>query len=65
MTTTAQCDSCGDLDVAVADVRRVYLADLDGADLEGTTISPDTGSGGSASERWCEVCRLHYPHEPC
>jgi hypothetical protein len=44
-----RCDSCGDTDVAVAPVRRVYLND---------------GIVDDDVEMWCEVCRLHYPHEP-
>lgn len=49
-----RCESCGDVDVEVERVRRVYL----------TPESWDTQQRVEPAglEMWCFVCRTHYPH---
>lgn len=54
---TEPCDSCGRDDEPLTEVRRVYVTP-EAWDREGRVdLAPDT-------ERWCEVCRAHYPHQP-
>lgn len=48
------CESCGDLDVDIVLVRRLY-------------VTPETWDQAgrvqpSTDETWCFVCRTHYPH---
>jgi hypothetical protein len=48
------CESCGDIEVEVVLVRRLY-------------VIPETWDQAgrvqpAAEERWCFVCRTHYPH---
>ena len=52
---TGTCDSCG-REEAVTEVRRVYVTPEDW-DTEGK-VEPQAGT-----ERWCDVCRTHYPHQ--
>jgi hypothetical protein len=48
------CESCGDLDVEVVLVRRLYV----------TPEAWDQAGRVDAAgvEAWCFVCRTHYPH---
>lgn len=56
-TVTGSCDSCGRDDEPLTEVRRVYITP-EAWDREGRVDpAPDT-------ERWCEVCQAHYPHQP-
>ena len=52
-----RCDSCGRDDEVVVAVRRVYLTLADWDREEKVEIVAE-------SERWCTVCREHYPHQP-
>ena len=49
-----RCESCGDEGVEVSDVRRLYV----------TPEAWDTAGrvDVAGDERWCYVCRTHYPH---
>ena len=71
-TAPRDCESCGETTTVVR-VRRVYLpidleaqADERSVALEGAGVV----GGGDAEVRlgelewWCEVCRIHYPHQP-
>jgi hypothetical protein len=51
-----RCDSCGRDDEVVVEVRRVYLTLADWDHEEKVEIVPEP-------ERWCQVCREHYPHQ--
>jgi hypothetical protein len=53
---TGTCDSCGDDDVAVVALRRLYL-------VPATDTEPQRFDPAGGVERWCYVCRTHYPHE--
>ena len=70
-TAPPDCESCGET-TAVVRVRRVYLpidlearAEERSPSLEGA----DAAGGGDVDVRlgelewWCEVCRIHYPHQ--
>jgi hypothetical protein len=50
------CDSCGDDDVAVVRVHRIYVTP-EAWDTEGKVEVVDE------VERWCFPCRSSYPHE--
>lgn len=51
------CDSCGEADAGtLALVQRVYLTP------ERWDAAGKVETGGW--EWWCEVCRVHYPHNP-
>ncbi|MGE3619565.1 MAG: hypothetical protein AB7L84_03790 [Acidimicrobiia bacterium] len=50
------CASCGDRDVAVAAVRRLYITPEDW-DVEGRVEVVDE------AELWCDSCRATYPHD--
>lgn len=50
------CDSCGDEEDLV-EVTRLYVT-LDEFDREQSVRR------ATSTERWCIVCRHHYPHEP-
>lgn len=52
----ASCDSCGRDDEPLTEVRRVYVTP-EAWDREGKVEPAPT------LERWCEVCRAHYPHQ--
>ena len=57
------CESCGDTAELVL-VQRIYLP----IDLEHPSgpDDPETAAGDIAAgdiEWWCEVCRIHYPHQ--
>ncbi len=56
-TTSGHCDSCGRDDEPVAPVQRVYLQVADWDREEEVEVVPEP-------ERWCLVCREHYPHQP-
>jgi hypothetical protein len=49
------CDSCGRDDEEVVLVRRLYVTP------EAWDTPEKVEAGGE--ERWCFVCRTHYPHE--
>ncbi len=53
--TTGTCDSCGSTE-HVTTVRRVYVTP-EAWDTEGK-VEPSADT-----ERWCDVCRAHYPHQ--
>jgi hypothetical protein len=55
-SVTGTCDSCGDDDVAVWTLRRLYL-------VPATDTEPQRFDAAGEEERWCYVCRTHYPHE--
>ena len=55
--TRGHCDSCGRDDEPIAPVKRVYLQVGDWDREEQVEVARDT-------ERWCLVCREHYPHQP-
>lgn len=66
------CESCGE-STTVVRVRRVYLPiDLEAqADERSVTLEGASVAGGDDMdirlgelEWWCEVCRIHYPHQP-
>lgn len=51
------CDSCGADDDELTAVHRVYVTP-EAWDTEGKVeVMPEV-------ERWCYVCRTHYPHQP-
>jgi hypothetical protein len=50
------CESCGAPDDDLVQVHRVYLETDGEAGVIGTHVLPEV-------ERWCLVCRTHYPHE--
>ena len=51
---TGHCESCGDEGVEIGSVRRLYVTP-EAWDTPGrVTVGAD--------ERWCFVCRTHYPH---
>jgi len=52
---SGRCDSCGRDDEEVVAVHRVYVTP-ESWDTEGKTEVVDE------VERWCFVCRTHYPH---
>lgn len=57
----SDCDSCGDTTEVIL-VRRVYLP----IDLEhppGPEGPTDDEVTPGELEWWCEVCRIHYPHQ--
>ena len=49
------CESCGRDDEPTILVRRLYVT----PEAWDTPRSVQVGD----EERWCEVCRIHYPHE--
>lgn len=51
---TGVCDSCGRDDEPVVVVRRLYVTP-ESWDTPGKVEEGDV-------ERWCYVCRTHYPH---
>lgn len=53
---TGSCESCGDEAVEVVTVRRLYL-------VPATDTDPQRYDHADVEERWCFVCRTHYPHE--
>ncbi len=50
------CESCGRDDEPLTEVRRIYVTPASW-DTEAKS-EPATGT-----ERWCDVCMVHYPHE--
>ncbi len=56
MTDVGHCDSCGRDDEVVVPLRRVYLTLADWDQEERVDVVAEV-------ERWCEVCRDHYPHQ--
>lgn len=50
------CGSCGAPDDDLVEVHRVYLETDGQGRVVGERVLPDV-------ERWCLVCRTHYPHE--
>jgi hypothetical protein len=56
VSETGRCDSCGRDDEVVAALHRVYLTPADWDREEKVEILTEV-------ERWCEVCRGHYPHQ--
>ena len=52
---TGVCESCGRDDEVVVLVRRVYLTPESWDTPERVEVAGE--------ERWCFVCRTHYPHE--
>lgn len=63
------CDSCGDTGNTgntLMAVRRLYVTTLPLAD---DTVRAGDADGSEPlvtpgdTEVWCEVCRIHYPHE--
>ena len=50
------CESCGTETTELATVRRVYVTPE-------AWDRPGEVRGGDL-ERWCDVCRTHYPHQP-
>lgn len=63
-TPPLDCESCGDT-TAVVLVQRIYLPagndDVVPADAEAAQADADVTVG--ELEWWCEVCRIHYPHQ--
>lgn len=71
--TPDRCDSCGET-AALTLIRRVYLpldleqmangvggAGVSGAGVSGSADDLEVALGDL--EWWCEVCRVHYPHQ--
>ena len=56
LTSVPMCDSCGSEGDPLRPVRRQYLTP-ESWDTEASARPADD------TEQWCEVCRLHYPHE--
>jgi len=52
---TGTCESCGREDEEIVLVRRLYVTP------EAWDTPEKVEAGGE--ERWCFVCRTHYPHE--
>ena len=50
------CTSCGENDVEVVTVRRVYLTPASWDTEERVEVVDEV-------EQWCFPCRTHYPHE--
>jgi hypothetical protein len=48
------CESCGDAGVELVLVRRLYVTPETWDQAAKVTVAAD--------ERWCFVCRTHYPH---
>jgi hypothetical protein len=66
--TTDHCDSCGDADLTLVTVRRLYVttpppAASDSGSVGGMQPEPEPVVTAGDTEVWCEVCRIHYPHE--
>jgi hypothetical protein len=55
MAATRNCDSCGDEQVEVVEVRRLYVVP-EAWDSEGSVTE------AAETEHWCYPCRTHYPH---
>ncbi len=55
MTDRDRCDSCGDDDVEVVALHRLYVTPEAWDQEEKVEVVADV-------ERWCSVCRTHYPH---
>ena len=57
----SDCDSCGDTAEVIL-VRRVYLPiDLEHPPAPEVPAEEEVTTG--ELEWWCEVCRIHYPHQ--
>ena len=54
---SGRCDSCGRDEDDLVEVHRVYVTP-ETWDTEGKVEVVDE------VERWCFVCRSHYPHQP-
>jgi len=50
------CESCGRGDEELVEVHRVYITPAAWDTEERIEVVADT-------ERWCFVCRTHYPHQ--
>lgn len=50
------CTSCGDTDVYLTSVHRVYVTPADWDRDESRRTAAEI-------EVWCDVCLVHYPHE--
>ena len=57
MAETGACDSCGRDADDLEQVHRVYVVPESWDTPASATVEPDV-------ERWCFVCRTHYPHQP-
>jgi hypothetical protein len=55
-TTSGRCDSCGDEDVEVVTVQRLYVTPEDWDREERIEVVDEL-------EQWCWPCRTHYPHQ--
>jgi hypothetical protein len=55
MSDQGRCDSCGDEDVEVVALHRLYVTPEAWDQEEKVEVVDDV-------ERWCSVCRTHYPH---
>ncbi|MGK2947933.1 MAG: hypothetical protein ACSLFP_05120 [Acidimicrobiales bacterium] len=55
MAATERCDSCGDDDVEVVALHRLYVTPEAWDQEEKVEMVQEV-------ERWCSVCRTHYPH---
>jgi hypothetical protein len=55
-TASGICDSCGRPDDDLEPVHRVYVVPEGWDGDEKVDVMPDV-------ERWCFVCRSHYPHQ--
>lgn len=56
MDETGRCDSCGDEDVAVVALHRIYLTPAAWDQEEKVEVLDEL-------ERWCVPCRTSYPHQ--
>jgi hypothetical protein len=54
--TTGTCDSCGRDNEELVEVYRVYVTPETWDTPGRVDVVPDV-------ERWCYVCRAHYPHQ--
>lgn len=64
-SATEHCHSCGDTSDGLVGVRRLYVMTPEpafGAELAVTPGAEPVVIPGD-DEVWCEVCRIHYPHE--
>ncbi len=50
------CESCGATDETTTEVRRIYVTPEAWDAEAAVSVDRDT-------ERWCDVCVLHYPHQ--
>ena len=56
VVTDDDCQSCGRDDEPLTEVRRIYITPA-------SWESEEKRAPAAATERWCDICMAHYPHE--